>query len=279
MVLRRSHPYLVVDETIMKKYNGKGRDKRSAKQQYEEEQLDSIVRTTEQREDEQKSEMIRKTTINKSIKYKNPKQKDLVKLIHENQIVFIKGSAGTGKTLMALKAAIEVLQDTGNNINKITLTKPIVEAGESIGFLPGDADEKTQPYMKSFEDNIKELIGKEATRNLIAAGVIEAMPLSFIRGNTFRRSVSILDEAQNTTPIAMKLFVSRIGETSKMIIIGDTDQTDLMLRSNEIHGLADAFNRFKGVKGVGFFEFTEDDIVRSEILIDLMKRYRKDPKA
>lgn len=259
----------------MAKHNGKTKSRRSSRQQYDDEQFESIMKSGEAREEEQKNDLIKRAVINKSIKYKNPKQKELVKLIHDNQIVFIKGSAGSGKTFIALKAALEVLQDAGNDINRITLTKPIVEAGESIGFLPGDADEKTQPYMKSFEDNIKELIGKEATRNMIAAGVIEAMPLSFIRGNTFRRSISILDEAQNTTPMAMKLFVSRIGETSKMIIIGDTDQTDLMLRNNEIHGLEDAFKRFQGVKGVGFFEFTEDDIVRSAILIDLMKRYKK----
>lgn len=260
----------------MAKYNnGKLKNKRSVKQQYEDEQFESIMRTGESREEEQKNDIIKRATINKNIKYKNTKQKELVKMIHDNQIVFIKGSAGTGKTLMALKAALEVLQDQTNEINKITLTKPIVEAGESIGFLPGDKDEKTQPYMKSFEENIKELIGKEAVRNMISSGIIEAMPLSFIRGNTFRKSVSILDEAQNTTPMAMKLFVSRIGHNSKMIIIGDTDQTDLMLRKGEIHGLEDAFNRFKGVKGVGFFEFTEEDIVRSEILIELMKRYKR----
>jgi len=259
----------------MAKYNGKTKGRRSVKQEYEDDQFDSIVKSGEVRVEEQKTELIKRANINKSIKYKNQKQKELVKLIHDNQIVFIKGAAGTGKTFIALKAALEVLQDASNDIHKITLTKPIVEAGESIGFLPGDKDEKTQPYMKSFEENINELIGKEATKSFIAAGIIEAMPLSFIRGNTFRRSVSILDEAQNTTPGAMKLFVSRIGETSKMIIIGDTDQTDLTLRSNEIHGLDDAFKRFQGVKGVGFFEFTEDDIVRSAILIDLMKRYKK----
>lgn len=258
----------------MKKYSGKGRDKRSTKQQYEEEQLDTIMRSTEEREDDQKNELIRKSTINKSIKYKNAKQKELVKLIHENQIVFIKGSAGSGKTLMALKAAIEVLQLTTNEINRVKLTKPIVEAGESIGFLPGGIEEKTDPYMGSFIDNIQELIGKESTRNFVSAGIIESVPLPYIRGKTFRRSVCILDEAQNTTPTAMKLFLSRIGQNSKMIVIGDTDQSDLMLRSGEKHGLTDAFERFKGVKGVGFFEFTDDDIVRSDILIDLMKRYR-----
>jgi phosphate starvation-inducible protein PhoH len=204
------------------------------------------------------------------------KQAQCIMVDHDSRLYLTRDFIVTHNTFIALKAALEVLQDDGNDINKITLTKPIVEAGESIGFLPGDADEKTQPYMKSFEDNIKELIGKEATRNMIAAGVIEAMPLSFIRGNTFRRSISILDEAQNTTPMAMKLFLSRIGETSKMVIIGDTDQTDLMLRNNEIHGLEDAFRRFekKGLKGIGFFEFTEDDIVRSKILIELMKCYK-----
>lgn len=259
----------------MTKYKGKTGGKRATKHQYEDDQLDQIMKSEEVREDERKKELINRISINKSIKYKNTKQKDLVKLIHENQIVFVKGAAGTGKTLISLKAAIEALQDPTNEINKITITKPIVEAGESIGFLPGDADEKTQPYMRSFIDNVQELVGKESARNMVSSGIIEGVPLSYIRGNTLRRAVSILDEAQNTTPAAMKLFVSRIGHNSKMIIIGDTDQTDLFLRSGEKHGLADAFDRFQGVKGVGFFEFTEDDIVRSEILIELMKRYKK----
>ncbi len=193
---------------------------------------------------------------------------------HESRLYLTRDFIVTHNTFLAIKAALEVLKLAPDGINKIMLTKPIVEAGESIGFLPGGIEEKTDPYMRSFVDNIQELIGKAATKELLAAGIIESVPLPYIRGNTFRKSICILDEAQNTTPIAMKLFLSRIGQGSKMIIIGDSDQSDLGLRSGEKHGLADAFTRFKDLDGVGMFEFTEDDIVRSDILIGLMKRYK-----
>jgi phosphate starvation-inducible PhoH-like protein len=259
----------------MSKNRNRAKDKRSAKQQFEDEEFESLARNADVREDEMRAEVIKRISINKDIKYKNVKQKDFVKMIHENQIVFVKGAAGTGKTFLALKAALEVLKMGTNGINKIALTKPIVEAGESIGFLPGDIEEKTDPYMKSFIENVHELVGKTVTRDLLACGAIQSVPLPYIRGNTFRKSISILDEAQNTTPIAMKLFLSRIGQGSKMIIIGDSDQSDLFLRGSENHGLADAFERFQGLNGIGFFEFTEDDIVRSDILIEMMKRYNK----
>jgi phosphate starvation-inducible protein PhoH len=203
------------------------------------------------------------------------KEAQCIMVDHPSSLYLTRDFIVTHNTFMALKAALEVLKDNTAGINKIMLTKPIVEAGESIGFLPGGIEEKTDPYMKSFIDNIQELIGKVATRDFIANGIIESVPLPYIRGNTFRRSISILDEAQNTTMIAMKLFLSRIGQGSKMIIIGDSDQSDLMLRGNDQHGLSDAFTRFKGVPGVDFFEFTEDDIVRSDILIALMKCYKK----
>lgn len=257
----------------MSKHRNRAKEKRSTKQQYEEEEIDSIMKTSEQREEDQRADIIKRISINKDIKYKNAKQKEFVKMIHEKQIVFVKGAAGTGKTFLALKAALEVMKMGTNGINKMMLTKPIVEAGERIGFLPGGIEEKTDPYMQSFIDNIYELIGKTLTRDLLACNAIQSVPLPYIRGNTFRKSISILDEAQNTTPIAMKLFISRIGQGSKMIIIGDSDQSDLFLRGNETHGLSDAFERFKNVGAVGFFEFTEDDIVRSDILIEMMKCY------
>lgn len=257
----------------MSKHRNRAKEKRSVKQQYEDDELESITKTSELREEDYRLDVIKRININKDIKYKNVKQKEFVKLIHDNQIVFVKGAAGTGKTFLALKAALEVMKIGTNGINKLMLTKPIVEAGERIGFLPGGIEEKTDPYMQSFIDNINELIGKPVTRDLLASGAIQSVPLPYIRGNTFRKSISILDEAQNTTPIAMKLFLSRIGQGSKMVIIGDSDQSDLFLRGNETHGLSDAFKRFKGVNGVGFFEFTEDDIVRSDILIEMMKRY------
>jgi phosphate starvation-inducible PhoH-like protein len=232
-------------------------------------------------EREREVEANKKTIILKSIKFlpgikmKNDKQKELIKKIHENEIIFIAGPAGTGKTFIALKAAIEVLINEKNDeVNQILITKPIVEAGESIGFLPGKVDEKIDPYMHSFESNFKKLIGGTVTKALFENDIVKSVPLAYMRGATFHKSIAILDEAQNTTVTGLKLFLSRKGEGSKLIVIGDIDQTDLKLRSGENNALQDAFARFQGINKLAFMEFTEDDIVRSSILIELMKRYK-----
>lgn len=207
---------------------------------------------------------------------KNENQKKLIRKIHENQIIFVAGPAGVGKTYIAIKAALECLKINDNTYQKMLITKPLVEGGDqNMGFLPGDVKEKTEPWMKSYESNIKKLIGEGTSNSLVTNGVIKSVAFPLIRGNTFDNAIAILDEAQNTTVGGMKLFLSRIGETSKMIILGDIDQTDLKLRNGEKNGLEDAFERFKGVPGVAYMEFTEDDIVRSGILIHLMKRYKK----
>ena len=207
---------------------------------------------------------------------KNENQKKLIRKIHDNQIIFVAGPAGVGKTYVAIKAALECLKINDNTYHKMLITKPLVEGGDqNMGFLPGDVKEKTEPWMKSYESNIKKLIGEGTANSLVTTGVIKSLAFPLIRGNTFDNAIAILDEAQNTTVGGMKLFLSRIGETSKMIVLGDIDQTDLKLRNGEKNGLEDAFERFKRVPGVAYMEFTEDDIVRSGILIDLMKRYKK----
>jgi phosphate starvation-inducible PhoH-like protein len=249
--------------------------KRSYKNQYDEDEFEKITINIDDLEKEKKKTAIGRAVINKDLKPKTPKQKELLKAIHENQIVFVKGAAGTGKTLIALKAAVEIIKKDTNSINTILLTKPIVEAGESIGFLPGGIHEKTDPYMESFISNMGLIIGKASTKNFLDNKVMESNPLPFMRGDTFRNSIAILDEAQNTTITGLKLFLSRVGGDSKLVIIGDSDQTDLILKGDAEHGLSDAFKRFKGLDGVAFVEFTEDDIVRSEILKHLMKRYNK----
>ncbi len=209
----------------------------------------------------------------KDIILKTEKQKDLIKAIYENHIIFVSGAAGVGKTFVALKGALELLRDPNNPIDKIIISKPIVEAGENIGFLPGTLEEKIAPYLQSYHGNLKQLIGGEPARQLVSSKIIEAVPLAYLRGDTFRNSVAILDEAQNTTIMGLKLFISRIGENSKIIVMGDVDQTDLPFKKGEKSGLEDAFERFQDVKGVAFVQFNEDDIVRHSILIDLMKRY------
>jgi phosphate starvation-inducible PhoH-like protein len=205
---------------------------------------------------------------------RNDKQIQLITAIKENDIIFVSGPAGVGKTIVAMKGALELYRD--NKVDQILITKPIVEASESLGFLPGDVDSKIDPYMHSFYSNVKKIIPESDLKKLMLAQdpILKAVPLAYMRGSTFTKSCAILDEAQNTTIIGLKLFLSRIGDESKLIIMGDVDQTDLKLRSGDKSGLEDAFTRFKGVKGVAFVEFTEEDIVRHTILIDLMKRYK-----
>ena len=222
---------------------------------------------------------ISEISIDKSIKCLNPKQKQLIKSINDNEIIFVRGAAGTGKTLMALKATLELLKKTDNPFSKILLTKPIIEAQENrLGFLPGGIEEKIDPYMDSFISNMNLLLGKTTTGQLVSGKIVETNPLPYMRGDTFRESIAILDEAQNVTVGGMRLFLSRKHESCKMIILGDEDQTDLRMRHGEKNGLQDAFERFQGIDNVAFISFTEDEIVRSTILIEMMKRYKVTPE-
>lgn len=257
----------------MAKYKANPREKKKTAQKVQEEFYE--LEQEKYREAEEKKEAILKSIkFQPGIKLKNEKQKELMKKIHENEIIFVKGSAGTGKTFISLKAALECLYNQTDIYKKILITKPIIEAGgESLGFLPGDIDSKIDPYMHSFESNFKDLIGPIQFKALMEHEIIKTVPLPYMRGNTFKNCIAILDEAQNTTPKGMKLFISRKGHTAKLIILGDTDQSDLDLRRGEISGLKDAFNRFKDIPKIGFVEFTEDDIVRDDLLIHVMKRY------
>jgi phosphate starvation-inducible protein PhoH and related proteins len=218
-------------------------------------------------------------------KFKNAKQKDFYnKILDPNtRIVFVKGSAGTGKTYISMLAALECLKDRTINIDKILISKVIVPSGRDFGFLKGSLAEKTEPYFTSYWSNISKLIGTSWTTRLKAHGVIEEAVVNFMRGDTFGSHdndgnpvgvVAIMDEAQNTTVAELKTFVSRMGENSKLIVMGDNDQIDIKLNKNDKSGLDDAFDRFKGIKGIEYVEFTEDDIVRDPFLIEIMKRYK-----
>jgi phosphate starvation-inducible PhoH-like protein len=217
-------------------------------------------------------------------KFKNKKQKELYDIILNNRITIIKGSAGTGKTFVSLMASLECLKNKQDfNIDKVIITKPLVEASNNMGHLPGTLADKISPYMHSFRSNFKKIIGEEQTNFLLNNDIIKEVPLNFIRGNTIGDSdvegnntghFAILDEAQNATIKDVKLFISRLGEGSKMVIMGDDDQTDLKLNKGEKSGLEDAYDRFQNIKGVGFFEFDEDDIVRDPFLSEIMKRYK-----
>ena len=224
---------------------------------------------------ESKENVVSKLEIKPGIKFKTKKQEELYNTIMANEITIISGCAGTGKTFIVLKAALEQIIE--KQCKKIVITKPIIEATENLGFLPGDLSEKISPYLNSYMGNFAKLVkSNKSIEAMVEKKIIEFYPLSFMRGDTFTdNSICVLDEAQNTTVNGMKLFVTRKPESAKLIIMGDIDQTDLKLKNGEKSGLEDAMNRFKGIEGIGFVEFTEDDIVRSKILIDIMKSYKK----
>ena len=206
-----------------------------------------------------------------SLQYKNPAQKRFYKTISKKDITFCIGPAGCGKTYLSVHRALRELGDKDSSIDGIVIVKPLVEAaGEKIGFLPGDVEEKTLPWMMSFYYNMEQIIGKQRLKVLKESGVIEVMPLAFMRGITLANKFVILDEAQNATPEQIKMFVTRIGEDSKYLITGDLEQSDIAKHKS---GLEDAIKRFAGVHGVGLAMFKEKDVVRHSLVRRLLKRY------
>ncbi len=206
-----------------------------------------------------------------SLKYKNPAQKRFYKTISKKDITFGIGPAGCGKTYLSVHRALRELGNKESKIDGIVIVKPLVEAaGEKIGYLPGDVEEKTLPWMMSFYYNMEQIIGKQRLKVLKESGVIEVMPLAFMRGITLANKFVILDEAQNATPEQIKMFVTRIGENSKYIITGDLEQSDIAKHKS---GLEDAIKRFAGVHGVGLASFKEKDVVRHSLVRRLLKRY------
>lgn len=187
-----------------------------------------------------------------------------------NDITFGLGPAGTGKSYVAVAHAADLIRN--KVVERIILTRPAVEAGESIGFLPGEADEKFDPYFAPVKQILIERLGAGHVEGMMAAGRIIAMPLGFIRGHTFKDALVILDEAQNTTPLQMKMFLTRIGEGAKMIINGDVKQKDIPGQS----GLLDAVKRLDGLKGIGVITFSRDDIVRHGLVREIVERYECD---
>ena len=212
---------------------------------------------------------ITKTASGKMIYPKTLGQKDYYFALKNNDVVSGIGPAGTGKTYLAVVFAVDALKN--NVVKKIVLTRPAVEAGENLGFLPGDLKEKVDPYLRPLYDALHDMLGVEQTERLIEKGVIEIAPLAYMRGRTLEDAYVILDEAQNTTDNQMKMFLTRLGFNSKMIITGDVTQIDLP-RGVE-SGLIKALRILKGVKGISFVELTALDVVRHPVVQRIIERY------
>lgn len=193
--------------------------------------------------------------------------------IKNNQLTYGVGPAGTGKTFICGALAAEALEN--QQTEKIVITRPVVEAGEELGFLPGDIEEKFAPYFQPFKDVLIERLGKGKVEYLMKAGKIEAAPLAYMRGRTFKNAWVILDEAQNTTPTQMKLFLTRLGENCRVIVNGDIAQKDIKCQS----GLIDAIRRTGGLNQVGHIQFTKDDVVRSGLVQAIVEAYEDEPQS
>lgn len=209
------------------------------------------------------------TTSGKVIKPKTLGQKKYIDSISKNTISFGVGPAGTGKTFLAVSMAVRAFKS--HEINKIILTRPAVEAGEKLGFLPGDLQNKVDPYLRPLYDALFEMLGAETFAKLQERGSIEVAPLAYMRGRTLDEAFVILDEAQNTSPEQMKMFLTRLGFNSKMVITGDITQIDLP--NPHKSGLVEALKVLKNVKDIGINHFTEKDVVRHKLVQDIVKAY------
>lgn len=217
------------------------------------------------------NQVLASTSRGKQIKAKTVGQYNYVQAIKSHDIIFGIGPAGTGKTYLAVVLAITALKN--KEVNRIILTRPAVEAGEKLGFLPGDLQEKVDPYLRPLYDGLYDVLGIETTQRYLDKSVIEVAPLAYMRGRTLDDSFIILDEAQNTTPEQMKMFLTRIGFGSKAVITGDVTQVDLPHNSNS--GLVVVQQILKGIKGISFQYLTQADVVRHPVVQRIIQAYEE----
>ena len=232
------------------------------------------VLTSESREDYDNAKGSGDTLVHgvsgKMIKAKTPNQRKLVEMCKKNDMVFAIGPAGTGKTYMGVAMAVKALKE--KQVKRIIMTRPAVEAGENLGFLPGDLKEKLDPYMQPIYDALRDMIPSERLNTYIEKGVIQIAPLAFMRGRTLDGAFVILDEAQNTTHAQMKMFLTRMGKDAKFFITGDPGQVDLPRRV--ISGLKEALLILKDVDGVGMMYLDDNDVVRHRLVKKVIAAYK-----
>ena len=211
-------------------------------------------------------------TWRKKIIAKTPGQAAYLDLLCKREVVFGLGPAGTGKTYMAVAKAVESLKK--REVERIVLSRPAVEAGERLGFLPGDMKEKVDPYLRPLYDALYDMMPADKVERMLVSGEIEIAPLAFMRGRTLSASYVIIDEAQNTTPVQMKMVLTRLGEDSRMVITGDLSQIDLP--TGQPSGLADAVGRLDNVEGVGINHLSGKDVVRHPVVARILQAYESD---
>ena len=223
----------------------------------------------EQRVRELTEDFVTVTVKGRPIRPKTLGQKEYLNAIRKNAVTFGVGPAGTGKTYLAVAMAVKAFK--AKDVSRIVLTRPAVEAGEKLGFLPGDLQQKVDPYLRPLYDALFDMLGSETYLRYLEKGSIEVAPLAYMRGRTLDDSFIILDEAQNTTPEQMKMFLTRLGFNSKMVITGDITQIDLP--DGKRSGLKDAIRVLRNVEDIGQFKFTDKDVVRHKLVQDIVRAY------
>ncbi|PMB33480.1 phosphate starvation-inducible protein PhoH [Fischerella thermalis CCMEE 5319] len=226
------------------------------------------------REDELRDlqkDVLAKTRRGEEIRAKTFRQKQYIQALHKHDMIFCTGPAGTGKTFLAVIVAVQAL--LANQYEKLILTRPAVEAGEKLGFLPGDLQQKVNPYLRPLYDAINEFIDPEKVPSLMERGVIEVAPLAYMRGRTLNNAFVIVDEAQNTTTSQMKMVLTRLGFNSRMVITGDITQVDLPLHQES--GLTMAIKILRHVEGIAFCEFSQKDVVRHALVQRIVNAYEQ----